>query len=59
MPTQPKPPPWQRKRPPSTATPLTAASKAAARARAERAGRRYPNLVDNLWAARRQKTAAT
>jgi hypothetical protein len=25
---------------------------AAARLRAEQAGRRYPNLVDNMWAAR-------
>jgi hypothetical protein len=30
-------------------------SKATARARAKRAGRRYPNLVDNMWAAKRQK----
>ena len=31
---------------------LQAAQAAAAKQRAEAAGRRYPNLVDNLWAAR-------
>jgi len=31
---------------------LSSAQKAAARARAEEAGRRYPNLIDNMWAAR-------
>lgn len=31
---------------------------AAARARAEAAGRRYPNLVDNLWAAKQFGTSA-
>lgn len=44
-------PPWKRKRP-STAGPkkaLTDAEKKLARARAEKAGRKYPNLVDNLW----------
>lgn len=30
---------------------LTPAQKAAAKARADRAGRRYPNLIDNMWAA--------
>lgn len=34
------------------AKPLTETQRQAARARAEAAGRRYPNLVDNVWAAR-------
>jgi hypothetical protein len=51
-------PPWKRPRPKNLKAPkqLTAAQKAAAKKRAEVAGRRYPNLVDNMWAARR-KTA--
>lgn len=47
-------PPWK-KPPPNPARrpqPLTEKQKAAARKRAEEAGRRYPNLVDNMWAAR-------
>jgi hypothetical protein len=50
-----KTPPWK-KRAPSSAkkTALTPASKAAAKARAEAAGRTYPNLVDNMWAAKKQ-----
>jgi hypothetical protein len=52
----PKKPPWKKPRPTGTkATKLSEADKAAARARAQRAGRRYPNLVDNMWAAQRQK----
>jgi len=34
---------------------LSAEDKAAAKARAKRAGRRYPNMVDNAWAVRRSK----
>lgn len=51
-----KPKPWERRnpRPKPARTQLTEAQKAAARQRAEEAGRRYPNLVDNLWAARQQ-----
>ncbi len=45
-------PPW--KKPPpkrrSAPVPLSESQKAAARARAEAAGRRYPNLIDNMWA---------
>ena len=49
-------PPWKKKKPAGKATTkLTAASKAAARARAKRAGRPYPNLVDNMHAAAAQK----
>lgn len=51
-----KTPPWKRPRPAGTPrTPLSDADKARARARAERAGRRYPNLIDNMWAARTSK----
>lgn len=34
------------------AKPLTETQRQAAMARAQAAGRRYPNLVDNVWAAR-------
>ena len=48
-------PPWKRPRPKTGASQkLTEAQKAAARKRAEQAGRRYPNLVDNMWAAKRK-----
>jgi len=45
-------PPWKRKRPLGKSRPLSARQIEAARARAAEAGRRYPNLVDNMWAAR-------
>lgn len=45
-------PPWKRKQPPGKSRPLTTRQREAARMRAEAAGRRYPNLVDNMWAAR-------
>lgn len=48
--------PWKRPNPKrGPATTLTPASKERARARAQRAGRRYPNLTDNMWAAQQQK----
>lgn len=34
---------------------LSPAQKAAAKLRAEEAGRRYPNLIDNMWAARQPR----
>jgi hypothetical protein len=34
---------------------LSAKQKAAAKARAAKAGRRYPNLVDNAWAKRQAR----
>jgi hypothetical protein len=51
-----KPPPWKRKNPvkPGARSTLTPAQKAEARARAEAAGRRYPNLVDNMAVARKK-----
>ncbi len=49
-------PPWKRPNPAERSTPLTPAQKAAAKQRADEAGRRYPNLVDKMWAARQPKT---
>ena len=50
--------PWKRKRPPGDKrTPLTAEWRQKARTRARTAGRRYPNLVDNMWASAQQKKA--
>ncbi len=45
-------PPWKRKAPPGKSRRLSEQQIEAARMRAEQAGRRYPNLVDNMWAAR-------
>lgn len=41
---------WKRKNPNKKSKPLTPEQKAAAKARAKKAGRKYPNLVDNAWA---------
>jgi hypothetical protein len=49
-------PPWKRPKPKDAKHhKLTPAQIAAARTRAKHAGRRYPNLVDNIWAARQPK----
>ena len=51
-------PPWKKPTPQSgSKTKLTPASIAWAKATAKQAGRRYPNLIDNMAAARRQLTA--
>lgn len=49
-----KQPPWKRPNPAgkTKSGKLSPAQIDAARARAEKAGRRYPNLVDNMWAAK-------
>jgi len=49
-------PVWDKPRPAKLGKPsvLTATKKAAAKARAKAAGRPYPNMVDNIWAARRK-----
>lgn len=50
--------PWKRAAPKSPAakgTKLTPKYRARAKAAAKRAGRRYPNLVDNMAAARQQR----
>lgn len=52
-------PVWDTKRPASAGAraskPLTPAAKASAKAAAQKAGRPYPNLVDNMRAAARGK----
>jgi len=45
---------WDKKNPKKKSTPLTPAQKAAAKARANAAGRRYPNLVDNAAVAKKK-----
>jgi ribosomal protein L15E len=48
--------PWNRPRPKGSGhTKLSESDKAQARARAKRAGRRYPNLVDNMRQAAMKK----
>ena len=44
---------WDKPNPKKKAKGLSDAQKKAARARAKRAGRPYPNLVDNSWASKR------
>ncbi|HVV17665.1 MAG TPA: hypothetical protein VHH90_10705 [Polyangia bacterium] len=53
-----KPAPWEKPNPKAAGghKKLSAAAKERARARAAKAGRRYPNLVDNMWAARTQRS---
>jgi hypothetical protein len=48
--------PWKKAAPRKNRhTTLTSASKAKAKASAKRAGRKYPNLVDNMNAAKKQR----
>lgn len=47
-----KKPVWQKPNPKKKSTPLSPAQKAKAKAAAKKAGRKYPNLVDNMRAAR-------
>lgn len=46
--------PWDRKNPKRKSRPLTAAQKKRAKAAARKAGRPYPNLVDNMNAAKKR-----
>ena len=48
-------PPWKRPRPRKARKELSPKEKAAAKASAKRAGRRYPNLVDNMRQAASRK----
>jgi hypothetical protein len=49
-------PPWKRSAPKKARhTKLTPKSKQKAKAAAKRGGRKYPNLVDNMSAARKQR----
>ena len=50
-----KAPPWKREPPKGPATRLTSEEKAQAKARAKKAGRRYPNLVDNMAIAKKKR----
>lgn len=52
-----KKPVWEKKRPKDLGKPkaLTPAQKASAKTAAKKAGRPYPNLVDNLRAAKKGK----
>ena len=43
---------WDKPNPKNKSAPLTASQKSAAKARAKKAGRPYPNLVDNSAAKR-------
>lgn len=46
--------PWNKTNPKKTSTPLTPAQKSAAMAAAKKAGRPYPNLIDNMNAAKKK-----
>ena len=46
---------WDKKNPKKTSEALTPTQKAAAKKRAQAAGRPYPNLVDNAAASRKKK----
>ena len=48
-------PVWEKKNPKKTSTPLTSAKKSSAKKMAAAAGRPYPNLVDNMRAAKAAK----
>jgi len=46
---------WDKPNPKKKHKKLTPAKKAKAKARAKKAGRKYPNMVDNIWAAQLQE----
>jgi len=46
---------WDKPNPKKKSTPLSSAQKASAKASAAKAGRSYPNLVDNMRAAKMKK----
>jgi len=45
---------WDKPNPKKKSTPLSSAAKASAKAAAKKAGRTYPNLVDNMRAAQKK-----
>lgn len=47
--------PWNKKNPKKKSKKLTAKQKAKAKAKAKKGGRPYPNLVDNMNAAKKSK----
>lgn len=56
--TQAKKAPWKTPKPKGTGgTKLTPEQIQEARTRAAKAGRRYPNLVDNMWVVKKAKEA--
>ena len=58
MPTAKKKVPWKKPAPRKTRhTTLSPAQKATAKRSAKKAGRPYPNLVDNMKVAKKKKTA--
>jgi hypothetical protein len=56
---QQKTPPWRKKNPRAKHSKLSPELKQAAKTRAAKAGRPYPNLIDNMWAAQRAKASKT
>jgi len=48
-------PVWEKENPNKKSTPLSSSQKTAAKARAKKAGRPYPNLVDNMAASTAKK----
>jgi hypothetical protein len=57
MAKQKKAQPWEQPAPKKARhTKLTPAKKAAAKRRAKKAGRHYPNLVDNMYEAKKKTT---
>jgi hypothetical protein len=46
---------WDKPNPKMKSQTLTSAQKASAKARAKKAGRPYPNLIDNMAASRKKK----
>lgn len=50
-----KKPFWETKNPKKKSKKLSSSQKSAAKARAKKAGRPYPNLIDNAAAARKKK----
>jgi hypothetical protein len=54
MPAKSKKPIWERPAPKGPSKKLTTAQKSAAKARAKKAGRKYPNLVDNMAVAKKK-----
>ena len=46
---------WDKPNPKRKSKPLTASQKAAAKARAKKAGRPYPNLIDNMAVSKKAK----
>jgi hypothetical protein len=49
---------WDKPSPAKTPNTLSPSAKARAKARAKAAGRPYPNMVDNIWAAKNEDTSA-